>query len=66
MSGQPDHGKSPNGGEEKQKKGKNVAQWVEATASTGYGKNVSKHAQDGDLWTTPRSTGGKSKLFGIH
>ena len=66
MSGQPDHGKSPNGGEEKQEKGKNVAQEVGATTSKGYGKNVSKHAEDNGLWTTPRSMGGKSKLFGIH
>ena len=66
MSRQPDHEKSPNGGEEKQEKGKNVVQEVEAIASSGYGRNVSKHAEDNGLWKMPRSTGRKSKLCGIH
>jgi len=52
MSGQPDHKKSPNGGEEKQEKGKNLVQEVEATESTGHGRNVSKHAEDNGLRTS--------------
>ena len=37
-----------------------------ATTSSVHGKNVSKQAEDNGFWTTPRSTGGKSKSFGIH
>ena len=65
MSGQHDQEQTRNGGKEKQERGKNVAQEVEATTSIVHG-NVSKHAEEEDgFWTTRPTTGKKSKLFGI-